>query len=128
MKNCECSKTTAAKKRDNRDIEIYLTSQGKFVALVISNEEMVALGKKMECPAPNFLTITDVAGHVHVFNSAEILAITAPDTHNLRDETGGMEFALHLHEKGLVDDSELRAMVGLPPKKTPNKTVGLGNK
>ena len=128
MKNCECPKTAALKKAADRQIEVYLTSQGKFVCLTIADQEMVALGKKMDSPAPNFLTITDVTGHVHVFNSAEILAITAPDTHNLRDETGSMEFALHLHDKELIDDSELRAMVGLPPKKVAGKTVGLGSK
>ena len=127
MKNCECQ-TAASRKRQDRDIEVYLTSQGKFVCLTISNDEMAALGKKMDAPAANFLTITDVTGHIHAFNCAEILAITAPDTHNLRDETGSMEFALHLHDKELIDDSELRAMVGLAPKKSPGKTAGLGTK
>ena len=128
MKKCDCNQTAASKKRSDRDIEIYLTNQGKFVCLTVTNEEISALGKKMDCPAPNFLTITDAAGRLHAFNSAEILAITSPDTHNLRDETGGMEFALHLHDKGLIDDSELRGMIGLPPKKIPTKTAGLGNK
>ena len=112
-----------------RDIEVFLTNQGKFVSMTITGDEMAALKAKMESPAPNFLTISDIDNHVHVFNSGEILAITKPEGHSLKDESSMMQFAIALHDKELITDSELREMIGLPPRTSKkNSTVGLGNK
>ena len=130
MRNkCECDQK--AKQNVNqcpREIEVFLTTQGKFVSMTITNEEMESLRKKMESPAPNFLTISDNEGHVHVFNSGEILAITRPERHTLKDESSVMQFALAMHDKELITETELREMIGLPPRSSKKTTVGLGNK
>jgi hypothetical protein len=110
------------------DIEVFIGGPGKCVSLKVTADEMRRAKQAINASGRNFVSVTDVDGHVHIFNIAEILAITKPDVHNLYDYVTQAQLALQLHEKTVITDNELRQITfGLNGRQDGmNGTMGLG--